>query len=69
MKQAQATIPARPSLAAIAALLAAFGAGLFAMGIDQGHIFSLVEGSAAFDSMYLHELSHDVRHAAGFPCH
>ena len=69
MKQAQATIPARPSRAVIAALLAAFAGGLFAMGLDQGHIFSLVEGSAAFDSRYLHELSHDVRHAAGFPCH
>lgn len=69
MKQAQATIPARASRAAIAALVAVFGAGLFAMGIDQGHILSLVEGAPAFDAMYLHELSHDVRHAAGFPCH
>lgn len=54
---------------AIAALLAVFGAGLFAMGIDQGHMLSLAEGAQAFDAMYLHELSHDVRHAAGFPCH
>jgi len=69
LKQAQATLPARASGVAIAALLAVFGAGLFAMGLDQGHIFSLVEGAAAFDAMYLHELSHDVRHAAGFPCH
>lgn len=69
MKQAQATIPARAPRVAIAALLAVFGAGLFAMGIDQGHMLSLAEGAQAFDAMYLHELSHDVRHAAGFPCH
>jgi cobalt transporter subunit CbtB len=29
----------------------------------------LVQGSAAFDMNLIHELVHDARHAAGFPCH
>lgn len=43
--------------------------GLFVVGYDQGHIFSLVQGSEAFDMKFLHEVTHDMRHAAGFPCH
>lgn len=43
--------------------------GLFVVGYDQGHIFSIVQGSEAFDMKYLHEMTHDMRHAAGFPCH
>lgn len=43
--------------------------GLFVVGYDQGHIFSLVFGEQAFEDMYIHELTHDMRHAAGFPCH
>ncbi|MCZ6582825.1 MAG: CbtB-domain containing protein [Thaumarchaeota archaeon] len=39
------------------------------MGFDQGHLFSIVIGEEAFDALYLHELYHDMRHAAGFPCH
>ena len=39
------------------------------MGFDQGHIFSLVIGETAFDQMFIHELTHDMRHAFGFPCH
>ncbi|HSB57189.1 MAG TPA: CbtB domain-containing protein [Nitrosopumilaceae archaeon] len=50
-------------------LLALFGIGLFVVGFDQGHLFSLVEGADAFDDLYLHELYHDMRHAAGYPCH
>ena len=45
------------------------GVGLFVVGFDQGHIFSIVMGEAAFDEMFIHELTHDLRHAAGFPCH
>jgi cobalt transporter subunit CbtB len=26
-------------------------------------------GEQAFDEMFIHELTHDMRHAAGFPCH
>ncbi len=43
--------------------------GLFVVGYDQGHIFSIVQGSDAFNIKYLHELTHDIRHASGFPCH
>ncbi len=54
---------------AIVALAIIFVAGLFVVGFDQGHIFSLVYGEEAFQDLYIHELTHDMRHAAGFPCH
>ena len=54
---------------AILALSIIFAAGLFVVGFDQGHIFSVVYGEQAFADLYLHELTHDMRHAAGFPCH
>ena len=57
------------SKVAIAVLAVVFGFGLFVVGFDQGHIFSLVMGEQAFDEMFIHELTHDMRHAAGFPCH
>ena len=43
--------------------------GIFVVGYDQGNIFSLVQGNQAFDMKYLHEITHDMRHTAGFPCH
>jgi len=46
-----------------------FAFGLFVVGYDQGHLFSVVMGEMAFDEKYIHELTHDMRHAAGFPCH
>jgi hypothetical protein len=54
---------------AIAFLAVVFAFGLFFVGYDQGHIFSLVYGEQAFEELYIHELTHDMRHAAGFPCH
>ena len=54
---------------AILALSIIFVAGLFVVAFDQGHTFSLVYGEQAFTDLYLHELYHDMRHAAGFPCH
>lgn len=51
-----------------AALLLAL-LGLYALAIDQGLILSLFQGDIAFDINLLHEVVHDVRHAAGFPCH
>jgi hypothetical protein len=54
---------------AIVALAIIFAGGLFVVGFDQGHIFSLVYGEEAFQDLYIHELTHDMRHAAGFPCH
>jgi len=53
----------------IAILAAIFVFGLFVVGYDQGHIFSVVIGEQAFADLYIHELTHDMRHAAGFPCH
>ena len=50
-------------------LIGVFSVGLFIVGFDQGHIFSLVYGESAFIDQFLHELTHDMRHAAGFPCH
>ncbi|MBA4454923.1 MAG: CbtB domain-containing protein [Nitrosopumilaceae archaeon] len=54
---------------AIVALAIVFAAGLFVVGFDQGHIFSVAFGEQAFEDLYIHELTHDMRHAAGFPCH
>ncbi len=54
---------------AIIALAIIFAAGLFVVGFDQGHIFSIAFGEQAFEDLYIHELTHDMRHAAGFPCH
>ena len=50
-------------------LVTVFSAGLFIVGFDQGHIFSVIHGESAFVDQFLHELTHDMRHAAGFPCH
>lgn len=63
--RSQAKIP----ILAVGILLAVFGIGFFAVGFDQGQIFSLVQGQEAFGQMYLHEMTHDMRHASGFPCH
>ena len=54
---------------AIILLAAIFVVGLFVVGFDQGHIFSVVLGEQAYEDLYIHELTHDMRHAAGFPCH
>ena len=70
MSVKQSTIVASgTSKIAVAALALVFVFGLFVVGFDQGHIFSLVMGEQAFDEMFIHELTHDMRHAAGFPCH
>lgn len=42
---------------------------MFIVGFDQGQLFSMVQGQEAFDNMWMHEFYHDMRHAAGFPCH
>ena len=61
----KSTVP----IAAIVLLAIVFVFGLFFVGYDQGHIFSIVLGEQAFEDLYIHELTHDMRHAAGFPCH
>ncbi|RZD41779.1 MAG: cobalt transporter [Thaumarchaeota archaeon] len=50
---------------AIIALAIIFAVGLFVVGYDQG----VVLGESAYADLYIHELTHDMRHAAGFPCH
>jgi hypothetical protein len=70
MSQNQTTITTTGiSKITIGILALVFGFGLFVVGFDQGHIFSVVMGEQAFDEMLIHELTHDMRHAAGFPCH
>ena len=54
---------------ALVILASVFVIGLFIVGFDQGHIFSTVYGESSFTEQFLHELTHDMRHAAGFPCH
>jgi hypothetical protein len=43
--------------------------GLYLLALDQGFFLSLFHGDVAFDMNLLHELVHDARHVAGFPCH
>lgn len=54
---------------AIVTLAIIFVVGLSIVGYDQGHIFSAVLGEQAYEDLYIHELTHDMQHAAGFPCH
>ncbi len=53
----------------IIVLAVVFVVGLFLVAFDQGHTLSLIYGEQAFIDQFIHELTHDVRHAAGFPCH
>ncbi len=71
MSQSNQIVASKTGVPKIAIILLAtiFIVGLFVVGFDQGHIFSLVYGEQAFDSQFIHELTHDMRHAAGFPCH
>ena len=55
--------------AALAVLTTVFIIGLFVVGFDQGHIFSIIYGESSFIDQFLHEFTHDMRHAVGFPCH
>jgi len=59
----------KPPILAVALLAVVFVFGLFIVGYDQGHIFSVIQGVDAYEELYIHELTHDMRHAAGFPCH
>jgi hypothetical protein len=54
---------------AVGILLGILIMGIFVVGYDQGHFFSIVQGQEAFDTKLMHEFYHDMRHAAGFPCH
>ena len=71
MSESKQVIVSKPCISklAIVVLAIVFAVGLFLVGFDQGHIFSVVYGEQAFTDLYIHELTHDMRHAAGFPCH
>lgn len=55
--------------AAVGLLIFILAFGLFIVGYDQGQLFSFVQGDQAYNDLWIHEFSHDMRHAAGFPCH
>lgn len=42
---------------------------LYIVGLDQGLLLSVVQGELAFDQNLIHEVVHDARHTAAFPCH
>jgi len=50
--------------AAVLGLLA-----LYIVGFDQGFLLSLFQGQSAYHVNMFHELIHDSRHIAAFPCH
>jgi uncharacterized membrane protein SpoIIM required for sporulation len=54
---------------AVGLLLGILVFGMFMVGFDQGHLFSVAQGEQAYEDLWMHEFYHDMRHAAGFPCH
>lgn len=44
-------------------------AGLYLLGLYQAEAVGYIAGQAGLDLTLLHELFHDVRHAAGIMCH
>lgn len=54
---------------AIGVLIGILLFGMFIVGYDQGHLFSIAQGQEAFNTLWMHEFYHDMRHAGGFPCH
>lgn len=59
----------RTPVLSIIVLAAIFVAGTFFAGFDQGQIIGTAFAESGIDPMLIHELTHDMRHAAGFPCH
>ncbi len=60
--------PKIPKLA-VGLLLGILVFGMFMVGYDQGHLFSVAQGEQAYEDLWMHEFYHDMRHAGGFPCH
>ena len=54
---------------AIGILVGILSFGMFIVGYDQGQLFSIIQGDQAYNDLWIHEFSHDMRHAVGFPCH
>jgi hypothetical protein len=72
-KQITCEISSRPKIG-IGILAGILVFGMFVVGYDQGQLLQAI--SAPFgihpnhaQLMLLHEFNHDLRHAAGFPCH
>ena len=59
----------KTSVLSIAILAMIFGMCIFVAGFDNGQIIELVFAESGIDPAIIHELTHDTRHAAGFPCH
>ncbi len=59
--------------AAVGILLGVLVFGVFMVGFDQGEIIGFTvpaDGSEGESrTNWAHEFYHDMRHAAGFPCH
>lgn len=53
-----------PLLGLIVSLVA-----LYVLGLDQGLLLSAIQGDLAYHQNLIHELLHDARHTAAFPCH
>ena len=65
----QAHILSRREASLLAPLVLLTILGMYTLALDQGFLLSLIQGASAFDTNLIHELLHDARHAAGFPCH
>jgi cobalt transporter subunit CbtB len=60
---------AEPRAVTLVGLFGLAFAAFYVLALDQGWLFSLVQGARAFDLNWIHEAVHDARHVAGFPCH
>jgi len=65
----QAHILSRREASLLAPLVLLAILGMYTLALDQGFLLSLTQGASAFDTNLIHEVLHDARHAAGFPCH
>ncbi|HEY6885822.1 MAG TPA: hypothetical protein VI278_17450 [Nitrososphaeraceae archaeon] len=59
---------------AVGVLLAILAFGMFVVGYDQGQMAQALFAPMGIhlnhdQLMMIHEFNHDLRHAAGFPCH
>jgi hypothetical protein len=59
---------------AIGVLVGIFVLGMFVVGYDQGQLVQALAAPIGIhlnhdQLMCIHEFNHDLRHAAGFPCH
>jgi hypothetical protein len=66
----QPTLPLdRNTLLILLGALLIFLLFFYLVAIDNGFLLSLVQGKLAYSQNLIHELTHDARHTAGFPCH